>query len=141
MDHGLPLARVPTRIQVSLLAAFAMCFLTSHAQADALPGKARYPIATYSQKTLLKNWALSVCLARVAQSEADRADANAAAGGYLEFGRQPIEAYTPLRELALRYAQKHYEGSIPSDFNTMKCIDLFHSKELDALSTRLARLK
>ncbi|WP_341677022.1 T6SS amidase immunity protein Tai4 family protein [Niveibacterium sp. SC-1] len=102
---------------------------------------AQSPIASYSQKTLLKNWVLSVCLARIAQNDKDRADANATASAYLEFGRQPIEAYDALRTLVDTYANKRYGGSIPSDFNTMKCIDLFHSKELEKLSTRLTKQK
>lgn len=94
---------------------------------------------TYSQKTLLKNWALSVCLAAVAKDAGDREDANATASAYLEFGRQRIEAYDAVRELALEYASRNYSGSIKSGFNTMKCIDLFHSKKLDGLVTRLVR--
>ncbi len=96
---------------------------------------------TYSQKTLLKNWALSACLARVAKDERDRDDANATAGAYLEFGRQPIEAYDSLRKLVDQYAARTYQGSIDSRFDTMKCIDLFHSRELDRLAARLARKK
>lgn len=94
---------------------------------------------TYSQKTLLKNWALSVCLAAIAKDAAARDDANATASAYLEFGRQKIEAYDTLRALAHQYANRKYGGSIKSDFNTMKCIDLFHSKDLDRLVIKLVR--
>lgn len=96
---------------------------------------------TYSQATLLKNWALSVCLATVAKDAAEREDANATASAYLEFGHQPIEAYDKLRALAERYANKKYGGSIQADFNTMKCIDLFHSKELNDLAGKLSHRK
>jgi hypothetical protein len=90
----------------------------------------------YSQKTLLKNWALCACLARVAKDERDRDDISVSASGYLEFGHQPIEAYDELRELASKFALRAYSGPIKSELNTMKCIDLFHSKELDTLVTR-----
>lgn len=96
---------------------------------------------TYSQATLLKNWALSVCLAAVAKNAAEREDANATASAYLEFGHQPVEAYDRLRALAEQYANKKYSGSIPSDFNTMKCIDLFHSKKLNDLAGKLSHRK
>jgi hypothetical protein len=96
---------------------------------------------TYSQKTLLKNWALSACLARVAQDERTAADANAAAGGYLEFGRQGLEVYEEIGTLVARYASLKYAGSVPSEFNTMKCIDLFHSKELERLVARAVRVR
>lgn len=92
--------------------------------------------AHYSQRELLKNWALSACLATVAQSDADRKDANATASAYLEFGNQPIEAYEALGELVKDYASRRYTGSIDSAFNTMKCVDLYHSEALDRLVAR-----
>lgn len=95
----------------------------------------------YSQSALLKNWALSVCLATVAKNVSEREDANATASAYLEFGRQPIDAYDALRALVERYAHRKYGGSIKSEFNTMKCIDLFHSKDLDALARKLSSRK
>ncbi len=103
------------------------------------PKPAAPATATYSQKTLLKNWALSVCLAKVARTAEAKDDANAAAAAYMEFGQQSIEAYEPLRELADRYAKRTYGGATQSEFNTMKCIDLLHSQELDALTARLAK--
>ena len=96
-------------------------------------------IRSYSQKDLLKNWALSVCLATVAKDAGDREDADVTASAYMEFGRQRIEAYDELRKLAGRYAARKYAGSVPSEFNTMKCIDLYNSAELDRLAARLAK--
>jgi len=117
----------PVLASLSLLAAPA---------AFAQPATAATPsmTATYSQQTLLKNWALSVCLAHVADvagAIAVRDDANATASAYLEFGRQPLADYEALAALARRYAQRRYSGSIDAQFNTMKCIDLFHSAELE----------
>ncbi len=91
--------------------------------------------AKYSQKTLLKNWALSRCLAQIAPDEASRNDANATAAAYLEFGHQPIETYEAIDQLVATFIKREYVGSIKSPYNTMKCIDLFHSRELD-LATR-----
>lgn len=95
--------------------------------------------ASYSQKDLLKNWALSTCLATVATDPALRADANATASAYMEFGHQAPEAYAALRELAESYAARRYSGSVEGRFDTMKCIDLFHSRELNSLVARLAK--
>ncbi|MEK6354431.1 MAG: T6SS amidase immunity protein Tai4 family protein [Burkholderia cenocepacia] len=129
----------------SLLLALFMVLATSSAaavsQVTVAAPDSRSPGQRYPQKTLLKNWALSVCLAQVAHSVRDRDDANAAASAYLEFGHQPIEAYDALRALARRYATRTYRGSIPASFNTMKCIDLFHSRELDMLADRLAKAR
>lgn len=113
----------------------------AHAQQDKPIKYSQSATETYSQKTLLKNWALSVCLATVFKDTHTREDANATASAYLEFGRQPIEAYDALRKLAEQYANRRYAGSIKSDFNTMKCVDLFHSKELDSLTSKLSKSK
>jgi hypothetical protein len=95
----------------------------------------------YSQKMLLKNWALSRCLGQVYADEKTKEDANATAGAYLEFGRQPIESYEALSRLVDEYANRKYAGSIQSDFNTMKCIDLFNSEKLEKLVSKLSRAK
>lgn len=122
---------------------FIMLALGSHTYAQ--PGESvkssQSMTEKYSQKTLLKNWALSVCLATISKDANTRADANATASAYLEFGRQPIETYNALRELAEQYANRKYGGSIKSEFNTMKCIDLFHSKELENLTIKPSKNK
>lgn len=111
-----------------LLAALAVPACATDTSSIAMPQTARY-----SQRALLKNWALSACLATIAKSPADREDANATASAYLEFGNQPIEAYQALGKLVERYAGRTYSGSIASEFNTMKCIDLYHSDALESL--------
>jgi len=65
-------------------------------------------IDKYSQKTLLKNWAFCVCLAKVSKDTSTREDANTTASAYLEFGRQSIETYDALRTLAEQYANRKY---------------------------------
>lgn len=98
-------------------------------------------IEKYPQRTLLKNWALCRCLAQATTDPATRDDADATAAAYLEFGKQPIEAYEALSKLVDRYAKLKYGGSTNSTYNTMKCVDLFHSKELDALTGKLVKMK
>ncbi len=103
------------------------------------PIHAQHMTAKYDQKTFLKNWALSVCLAQVAKDEKTAEDAGITASAYLEFGHQGIEAYEELRKLVSKFKNLKYEGSVKSEYNTMKCIDLFHSKDLDQLTSRLVR--
>ena len=124
------------------LVAMSFVMLAVSGQAHAQQVKEQYSESmteTYSQKTLLKNWALSVCLAKISKDPSAKEDANATASAYLEFGHQRIEVYDALRDIAERYANRRYSGSIKSEFNTMKCIDLFHSKELDSLVKRYAK--
>jgi hypothetical protein len=114
--------------------AVALAILSAVSAASEAPPK-------YSQKALMKNWALSRCLAEAYSDQSSKDDANATAGAYLESGKQPIEAYEKLGEMAVRYAKLNYGGASGSKLNTMKCIDLFNSKELDALADKLSRAR
>jgi len=106
------------------------------------PGWAEDPApatSRYRQKELLKNWALTVCLGNVVKDDADKHDAGVSANAYFQFSHVRVEDFAELRKLALQYASRKYSGSVPGDYNIMKCIDLFHSSELDHLATTLLR--
>ncbi|WP_312701902.1 T6SS amidase immunity protein Tai4 family protein, partial [Escherichia coli] len=90
----------------------------------------------YSQSELLRNWALSHCLSLVYKNDAVQDDARATASAYLEYGQQPVEIYREIDAIARKYASLKYDGSIASDFSTMKCIDFIHGNELDELISR-----
>jgi hypothetical protein len=92
---------------------------------------------SYSQRQLLKNWALTVCLGNVMKDPSDQKDANVSASAYLEFSRAKLEDFEKLRQLALKYAALKYSGSIKGNFNIMKCINLYHSRELNRLVKKL----
>ncbi len=129
-------------MRINILAVCLFSFLLmqeAYAQSE-ISGYSKSMIEEYSQKTLLKNWAFCVCLASVSKDRDTIDDANATASAYLEFGKQPIESYNALRKLSEQYAKLKYGGSIKSEFNTMKCIDLFHSKELDKLVNKLIKI-
>ncbi len=113
-----------------LICALAMASQTTQAQ---------HMTAKYDQQTLLKNWALSICLAQVAKDERTADDAGLTASAYLEYGKQGLEAYAEIRKLVNKYKDLHYDGSVKGEYNTMKCIDLFHSKELNLLTSRLVK--
>ena len=95
-------------------------------------------IWNYPPRTLLKNWAMSICLANIAKGTAIGTDAGKTANGFAEYGVLSIEERDEMLPLIKKYIAQKYGGRTeigeePSDFNTMKCIDLFHSAELDAL--------
>ena len=90
----------------------------------------------YSQATLLENWALSRCLALVYKDDTVQKDGEASASAYLEYGKQPIEIYHIIDAILNKYINSEYGGSIPSEFNTMKCIDFIHGMELKNLIGR-----
>jgi hypothetical protein len=108
-------------------------FLVASMFADAGADAAR---VEYSPVQYLKNFALSVCLADGYTSEEVKKDSLAAAGGYSELGSLPFEAYEQAESLAKRFLAKEYRSFSGEKLTLMKCIDLFHSKELDQLATR-----
>lgn len=91
-----------------------------------------------AEKIHFKNWTLSRCLSEIAADPALKQDALNTASSYLESSRLPIEAFSSADELVKTFLAKNYSGSIPGTFNTKKCIDLFHSEELEKLYQSLA---
>lgn len=81
----------------------------------------------------LKNWALSRCLAKAYPGERAADDAAKSAAAYLEMSSAGIELYERIDELVQTYLTRTYSGSVKSNYNTMKCIDLFHGEDLAAL--------
>src|SRR5258707_14927165 len=64
----------------------------------------------YSSIQYLKNFALSTCIADGYKSDEVVKDSSAAAGGYLELGRFPIEAYTEAASLGRQFMAKEYRS-------------------------------
>jgi hypothetical protein len=97
--------------------------------------------ASYSPSQYLKNYALSTCLADGFKSEEVVKDAAAAARGYLELGALPLEAYTQATKLGRTFLARDYKSVAGAKLTVMKCIDLFHSRELDDVARKYAPLK
>ena len=96
----------------------------------------------YTQQELLKNWAFSFCTGIVwSKKGVDQVsdDGYKTASAYLEYSNAPETAFDSLRKLAEKYAHMAYDGSVAGEFNTMKCIDLFHSQELDKTVKQYAK--
>ena len=87
----------------------------------------------YSSGEYLKNFALSICISHAYESEEVRKDSLAAAGGYFNLGSFPLEAYEEVDALSKTFLAKQYQGIHGERLDLMKCVDLFHSKELDQI--------
>jgi hypothetical protein len=101
--------------------------------ADAEVAAIRVP---YSPNQYLKNFALSTCIADGYKSDEVVKDSSAAAGGYLELGRLPFEAYEEAAAHGKKFLAKDYQSISGDKLTLMKCIDFFHSKELDQLAKK-----
>lgn len=102
----------------------------SHAQT------ARKP---YSGSDYLRNYALSTCIADGYRDEAVVKDSSAAARGYLELGSYPIEAHTEATKLAREFLKREYKSASGEPLTLMKCIDLYHSRELRQIIKKYGR--
>jgi hypothetical protein len=91
---------------------------------------------TYSPDQYFKNYALSVCLADAYKSDDEVKDASKSARGYLELGSYPLEAHTEAIELSKEFSKKKYKSITGDEITLMKCIDFYHSKELDKISKK-----
>jgi hypothetical protein len=88
----------------------------------------------YSPAQYLKNFALSICISHGYTSNDVVKDSLAAAGAYSQLGSLPFEAYEKAETLAKQFLAKTYTSISGEQLTLMKCIDLFHSKELDRLA-------
>jgi protease II len=97
----------------------------------------------YTPTQYLKNYALSACIAGgYKEAKAVNEDAGAAASGYLELGSFSIDAYNEAWALSRKFLAKEYLSKDSGQKLTlMKCIDFYHSKELDQLAKKYARKK
>jgi hypothetical protein len=80
---------------------------------------------------ILKDWTLSRCIAKAAKDENFGNDASKTAAAFLERGAAEITTYEKLDTLVDAFLARRYSGSVKGEYNTLKCIALYHSHELD----------
>jgi hypothetical protein len=118
--------------KVAVVIAFLLAPLVADAEVD-------HVRVEYSPIQYLKNFALSACITDGYKSDEVTKDSKAAAGGYLELGSFPYEAYEKAAALGKKFLAKDYQSFTGEQLTLMKCIDLFHSKELDQLAKKYGK--
>jgi hypothetical protein len=93
----------------------------------------------YSSMQYLKNFALSTCIADGYKSDEVVKDSLAAAGGYLELGHLALGAYEEAASVGKKYLAKDYQSKSGEKLILMKCIDFFHSKELQQIAIKYSK--
>jgi Type VI secretion system (T6SS), amidase immunity protein len=114
----------------------AIAFMVAPLAVDAKDANVRIE---YSSMQYLKNFALSTCIADGYKSDEVVKDSLAAASGYLELGHLTVEAYEEAASLGKKYLAKDYQSKSGEKLILMKCIDFFHSKELQQIATKYSR--
>jgi hypothetical protein len=97
------------------------------------------PRTAYTPSQYLKNYALSSCLSYGLAAKESKVEAGDASRGYLELGSFDLAAYEEAAALAHTFLAKEYLSIGGGKLTVMKCIDLFHSKELDQLAKKYDR--
>ena len=91
-----------------------------------------------NQIKLFKYWTLARCgatLSKQAGSTALEEDWSNTAAAYLEYSTVPLEANEAAQALVEQFLKTTTRsGSTGGSYESMKCIDLFNSSELDALA-------
>src|SRR5208283_1552552 len=93
------------------------------------PTEGRDLLGGVSQGDLLRNWALSRCIAKAFGPGKVKDDANISASAYLE----EIRARPEIDSLVTQALARTASGSVKGNYNTKKCIDLYSSKALRQL--------
>ena len=93
--------------------------------------KPRQDVLTAGPAVLFRDYAMASCLAQA--FPAISREAGSAASGYVQYGNAGTEAYEAATKLAGTFVARDYPSINGSDLGVMKCIDLAHSRELDAL--------
>lgn len=99
--------------------------------------------ATRSSTSNFKDMVLSICISRSLQGHA-AADAAGSAHALVEWTRYDAEkAPEEIDRLVNRFLARNYRNPLgehegpEAEFNLLKCLDLYHSRELDSLSKRV----
>jgi hypothetical protein len=115
---------------------YAVCIASSTCYGDTTVNRRHYSPIQY-----LKNYALSSCIADGYQSKGAVNDAIATANGYKELGSLDIEAYNKAAILGREFLARKYMSQSGEKLVLMKCIDFYHSKELNILARKYAKRK
>ena len=92
------------------------------------------PMPTDTTATL-KDWALSRCIGKAAGAPF-RADAFASAGALLERADSDVAVFNRMDALVDRALASRRSGSVPSRYETLKCLEMYHGGELDRIVRR-----
>lgn len=90
----------------------------------------------YTSEQYIKNYALAICTAQGYSDDEVKNDAAAAARGYLEFGDYSLAAHTAVRTLGKEFLSRQYQSQSGQPMTMAKCIDFYHSTELEELIQR-----
>lgn len=87
------------------------------------------PLPAARDTTLLKDWTLSRCIGRAA-GPPFRDDAYKSAAALLEKSGAGIDTFNRLDRLIDNALAQQRGGSVPGRYDTLKCLDLYHSDTL-----------
>lgn len=110
---------------------FALCFASTIAGA----GKDNVMAPTRNNATNYKDRALAYCVAQAYKNTPAEEDAQTTGAVFLDWTYYDLDANPEINALIDKYLGRDYsnpfEGYEKAKFNMLKCIDMYHSKELE----------
>lgn len=114
-----------------LFAVLYVCSAMAHAGTDQVVAVSR------NNATNFKDRALAYCVAQAYKDSPAGQDATKTGGVFLEWTYYDLDANSEIEDLIAKYLHRDYstpiEGYADTKFSLLKCIDMYHSAELDAL--------
>lgn len=121
-------------LAVALVLSFAAPLAGTGARATTPGPDAATDIVRAGPRVLLRNFALAACLGDAFPPILG--EASAAVSGSMAYGKASFEAHLAARALAEAFLARPYAGKGDASMAVMKCIDLSHSPELDAVANK-----
>ncbi|HLU03361.1 MAG TPA: T6SS amidase immunity protein Tai4 family protein [Advenella sp.] len=142
MNHRRPLATILCAIGIMTISAAQAADAARPAGQGQMQSFTQLPqqaLKSYdNQVKLFKYWTLARCgatLSKLAGSATLEEDWSNTAAAYLEYSTVPLEANEAAQSLVDKFLKTTTRsGSTGGSYESMKCIDLFNSQELDALA-------
>lgn len=114
-----------------LLAILYLCSAVAHAGTDQVTA------VTRNNATNFKDRALAYCVAQAYKESPAGQDAQKTGGVFLDWTYFDLDANSEIDALIAKYLRRDYrtpvEGYADAKFALLKCIDMYHSPELDAM--------
>jgi Type VI secretion system (T6SS), amidase immunity protein len=104
------------------------CALTLSGSLRAQPGS-----EARSAEDSAKDWALLRCLGHGASSAKMRRDYFASAGAIFQRSQIAVERFNELDALAQQFVGRKYGGTLNVRYNGLKCVNFYHSRELQSM--------
>lgn len=84
-------------------------------------GSALPNLSTFSQQEIFIHWIENRCIAKIAETERLKQDANQSAAVWLEYSQLPVDAFNNADKLINEEGKISLSGSVKGEYNVLRC--------------------